>query len=86
MPKLPARCFWVDMSGSGPIASEGASTSAGLLDTKLSKKDKKKSKEKDQSAHGAVTAARKAGVPVETASKHDLNTLVDNRPHQVSLT
>lgn len=30
----------------------------------------------------AVAAAEAAGVPVSYASKHDLNMLSDNRPHQ----
>ena len=31
----------------------------------------------------AVGAATRAELPIANASKHDLNTLVDNRPHQV---
>ena len=32
----------------------------------------------------AISAANQADVPIATVSKHDLNTLVDNRPHQVA--
>lgn len=34
----------------------------------------------------AVEAAKAAGGRVETADKHDMNLLVDHRPHQVPLT
>ena len=31
----------------------------------------------------AISAASRAAIPISTVSKHELNELVDNRPHQV---